>query len=149
MKMAASANPDSGKIDFLRSQIGAGSKNSPSPLMRWLNPDILSVEEGAMTLRYTVREEMTNPMGRLHGGISAAIIDDAIGCTMYAYGHPPGFTTISNYIDYLLPAKLGDRILARTRIVKMGSRIVNARCELLDEGGQGLIAKGVSNLIKN
>lgn len=117
--------------------------------MRWLNPDILAVAEGAMTLRYSVREEMTNPMGQLHGGISAAIIDDAIGCTLYADAHLPGYTTISNYIDYLLPAKLGEKVIARTRVIKKGNRIVNAKCEIMDESGQKLIAVGVSNLIRN
>ena len=117
--------------------------------MRWLNPDILAVEEGAMTLRYVVREEMTNPMGQLHGGISAAIIDDAIGCTMYAYDHPPGYSTVSNYIDYLLPARMGEKIVARTSIVKKGNRLVNARCEIMDESGHKMIAIGVSNLIRN
>jgi acyl-coenzyme A thioesterase 13 len=140
---------NAGILDFLRGQVGKGSGNSPSPLMRWLNPDILAVEEGAMTLLYSVREEMTNPMGLLHGGISAAIIDDAIGCTLYAYGHLPGYTTISNHIDYLHPAKLGDKVMARTGIVKKGNRIVNAKCEIMDESGQKLIAVGVSNLIRN
>jgi acyl-coenzyme A thioesterase 13 len=138
-----------GVMEFLRSQIGKGSGMSPSPLMRWLNPDILQAEEGTMILRYSVREEMSNPLGQLHGGIAAAIIDDAIGCTLYGYGHPAGYATINNYIDYLLPAKVGDNILAKTIVVKKGNRIVNAQCELLDENSQIRIARGVSNLIKN
>jgi acyl-coenzyme A thioesterase 13 len=135
-------------IDFLRSQIGKGSQKSPSPLMRWLNPDILEVEAGAMALRYTVREEMTNPMGQLHGGISAAIIDDAIGCTMFAYGEDTPWSTINNTIDYLLPARSGDRIVARTRILKKGARLVNAQCEIFSEDGTRLLARGSSNLLK-
>lgn len=41
----------SGLMDFLRSQIGKGSENSPSPLMRWLNPEVLAAEEGAKLAR--------------------------------------------------------------------------------------------------
>jgi acyl-coenzyme A thioesterase 13 len=34
--------------------------------MKWLNPVVLSAEEGQLEFQYTVREEWLNP-GNLHG----------------------------------------------------------------------------------
>lgn len=71
---------------FLKSHIGKEVSQSPSPFMAWLKPVITEVIEGSITFQHTVRREMTNPFGTLHGGIIAAMIDDAIGATLIAFG---------------------------------------------------------------
>lgn len=59
-------------LELLLSQLGRDARHSPSPVMRWLNPILLHAAEGALELKYTVRPEWLNPVGILHGGISAA-----------------------------------------------------------------------------
>ncbi|QCW99310.1 PaaI family thioesterase [Aggregatimonas sangjinii] len=135
-------------LALFKSLIGKDSTESISPLMRWLNPTLLKAEEGQLEFSYVIREEMTNPMGILHGGTTAAIIDDAIGAAVYSLGNTHAYTTVNLVIDYFSAAKAGDTIFAKTSIVKRGNKIMNAECEIWNGDCSRMVAKGHSNLIK-
>ena len=135
-------------IALFQSYLGKDSSKSISPLMRWLNPTLLSVSEGELEFSYLIREEMTNPMGILHGGTTAAIIDDAVGAAVFSLGKPNMYTTINLAVDYFASAKAGDTIIAITSITKNGNQIVNTTCEVWNADKTRMIAKGHSNLIK-
>jgi len=135
-------------LAIFKSLVGKDSSESVSPLMRWLNPNLVSAEEGELEFLYTVREEMTNPMNILHGGTTAAIIDDAIGAAVFSLGNSHAYTTVNLVVDYFASAKAGDKIFAKTSIIKKGNKIMNAQCEVWNEDYSRMIAKGHSNLIK-
>lgn len=135
-------------LALFQSYIGNDSSKSISPLMRWLNPTLISVTEGELEFSYLIREEMTNPMGILHGGTTAAIIDDAVGAAVYSLGKPNVYTTVNLAVDYFASAKTGDTIIAQTSITKNGNQIVNTACEIWNADKTRMIAKGHSNLIK-
>ncbi|MEO0528425.1 MAG: PaaI family thioesterase [Bacteroidota bacterium] len=135
-------------LAFFTSQIGKDSLKSPSPLMRWFNPTLLSAAEGTLEFSYVVREEMTNPMRIMHGGATAAIIDDTMGATVFSLGNTHLYTTVNLAVDYFSTAKKDDVIIAKTAIVKKGSQIINAECEIWNADKTRLIAKGYSNLLK-
>ncbi len=116
--------------------------------MRWLNPTLLTVAEGMLSMRFEVRPEWLNPMQQLHGGIVAAIMDDAIGATVFSLGEPNFFATVSNQIDYFGRAGLGETIEARTEIIKRGRQLIHAQCTLWNADGSRMLAKGSSNLLK-
>ena len=135
-------------LAFFKSMVGRDSKTSISPLMQWMNPTLLHAEEGQLEYRHVVRPEMTNPMNILHGGITAAIIDDAIGAAVYSLDNSHMYTTVNLTIDYFAPAKVGDELIAATQIIKKGSQIINASCTVWNENKTRMIAKGQSNLIR-
>jgi len=120
---------------------------SPSPYMNWLQPTLISAERGELHCSYVIRKEMTNPYGILHGGITAGIIDDLIGATVYILGLSGKYTTVNNNIDYFAPASEGDLITAKTAIVKQGRTIINLQCEIFLPSKNRLIAKGCSNML--
>lgn len=136
------------QLETLQEYIGKEFAASPSPFMKWLSPIVLSAERGKLSFQYAVRKEMTNPMGGIHGGVTAAIIDYAIGATMFSFNENHFYTTLNNVIDYFAPAKEGDHIIAETQVIKKGRQIVNVQCEVWNEGKNRLIAKGYSNLLK-
>lgn len=133
---------------MLRQFIGKTVQGSPSPFMNWLQPVILKVEEGSLAFQYTVRPEMANPFGTLHGGVTAAIIDDAMGATLIAYGEDVFHVTVNLSVDYFAAARVGDVIIAETSVQKRGRQIVNIHCDVRNEDKTKLLAKGYSNLIK-
>lgn len=135
-------------LTFFSSKIGMDSSDSISPLMQWLNPSLQSAAEGKLEYLHTIRKEMTNPIHILHGGITAAIIDDAIGAAVYSLDNTHAFTTVNLNVDYFSPAKEGDQIIAETNITKKGRQIMNAECLVWNSDKSKLIAKGNSNLIK-
>ena len=136
------------RLEQLKSYTGKEFTVSPSPFMRWLRPVVLMVEEGHLEFEYQIRPEWLNPIGNLHGGVTAAIIDDAIGATMFSLNEPSFFATINNVIDYLGIAKKGEKIIAETNIIKRGKQFVNAQCEIWNSDKNRLLAKGTSNLFK-
>ncbi|UKB84203.1 PaaI family thioesterase [Chryseobacterium sp. MEBOG06] len=136
------------RLTQLKQFIGKEFDQSPSPFMKWLNPIVLSVEEGQLEFQYTVRAEWLNPIGNLHGGVTAAIIDDVIGATMFSLNENSFITTINNVIDYFSTAKENDNIVAETKIIKRGRQFVNAQCEIWNADKTRLIARGTSNLFK-
>lgn len=135
-------------LSFFKTLVGKDSVQSPSPLMRWLNPTLLKAEEGELEFSYTIREEMINPLQILHGGTTAAIIDDAIGAAVYSLGNTHAYTTVNLAVDYFSSAKAGETIIAKTSIAKKGNQIMNAECEVWNADRSRMIAKGHSNLIK-
>jgi acyl-coenzyme A thioesterase 13 len=135
------------RLLFLQSFIGKELSGSPSHYMNWLKPVVLSAERGELIFSYLVRKEMTNPAGLLHGGVTAGIIDDLIGATVYTLGLSSAFTTVNNSIDYFSPAKEGDLITAKTTIVKQGRTIINLQCEVYLPTKERLIARGYSNML--
>ncbi len=135
------------RLQFFKSFIGKEVNQSPSHYMNWLKPTVIYAEKGELHCSYLVRKEMTNPYGMLHGGITAGIIDDLIGATVFMLGLSHRYTTVNNNIDYFAPAQEGDNITAKATIVKQGKTIINLQCEVFLPSKNRLIAKGYSNML--
>lgn len=135
-------------IEKLQQLIGKDTQSYGSPVMRWLNPILKSVNENGLTFEYLIRNEMTNPFGKLHGGMSALIIDDAIGATIIAFNENFICVTVNNSIDYKGAADEGETIFAETSILDNENRIISVQCEIWNTDKSKLIAKGVSKLLK-
>ncbi len=135
------------RLAAFATNIGKEVSNSPSAFMNWLKPTVLIAEKGKLKCSYIIRKEMTNPMHILHGGVTAGIIDDLIGATVYTLGLNIQYTTVNNAIDYFAPAKEGDLIVAETTIIKQGRKIINLQCEIFLPSKNRLIARGMSNMI--
>jgi uncharacterized protein (TIGR00369 family) len=104
----------------IQQEIGKEFSKSPSPFTHWLKPVVKGAEAGSLIFEYRIRKDMTNPMQVLHGGVSAGIIDDIIGATVFTMNLSHHYTTINNYIDYFAPAHEGDVIEARSSVIKRG-----------------------------
>lgn len=135
-------------LKFLQNQVGKDVSDSPSPVMRWLNPVLLSADEGRVQFECLVRDEMTNPFGTLHGGISAAMIDDAVGVAMYSFGEPEPYVTVSNSIDYFSSVPKNEKVLIETAVIKKGKRLSNVECSIWNRDRTRLVARGYSCLMK-
>jgi len=77
-----------------------------------------------------------NPMGRVHGGLIAALADSAMGI---AFGRCllPGedFSTIDMQISFIRPMKTG-LLRAEARVIERGLRIGFVRCEITNTRGK-------------
>jgi uncharacterized protein (TIGR00369 family) len=77
-----------------------------------------------------------NPMGRVHGGLIAALADSAMGI---AFGRTllegEDFSTIDMQISFIRPMKTG-RIRAEAKVIERGLRIGFVRCEITNTRGK-------------
>lgn len=134
-------------LEYFKSNIGKYSAEmSPSPLGRWLNGKLIAVEEGSLTVEFVIREEMTNPGKILHGGVTASMLDDVMGMTVFSLGRDSFYTTINLSIDYLLPAKVGDVVYVKSKVIRAGKTVINMECEVRNSEHK-IIAKCTSNLV--
>jgi acyl-coenzyme A thioesterase 13 len=142
--MVAVMNP---VLDFFKSNIGKSSSEiSPSPFGRWLNGTLTEVEEGSLTMEFVVRTDMCNPGGIMHGGVAIGMMDDIIGLTSFSMGNQVFYSTVNLNTDFLYSAKPDEKIIAKSKIVRMGKKIAHAEGEIRNEAGQ-IIAKCTTNLV--
>jgi len=89
---------------------------------------------------FHVREAHTNSRGMLHGGLIAALTDNAMGLScvavLTAAGHKPagGLVTVSLAIDYVGAAKLGQWVAVDTQYVKTGKTLCFAQAFVMADG---------------
>ena len=134
------------RVQLLQNQIGKEKWQYEYPLMDWLKAQVIAVEEGKIEIQFTVEKYMLNPIGILHGGIMATMLDEVMGAACFTLGRPVGYATINMNLDYLNPAKVGEKVIAKGTIVRAGKTVIHAEAILVNED-EKVLAKATSNLI--
>ena len=133
--------------DLFRAQIGNPAGYSPSAFGRWLDGTLRAIEPNQLTVEYVVREDMTNPVGTLHGGVASAIMDDMAGMLVYSLGYPNAHTSVNLAVDFLHNARVGDVLTATAEVIRAGKNIVHAEVRIRAADGR-IVAKCATNLIQ-
>jgi acyl-coenzyme A thioesterase 13 len=151
-KMTDSTNPaltnDDARLHYLQTFIGKTMQESHSPVGRWLNGTMLDIQKGSIKVEFVVRKDMSNPMGILHGGIAATILDEIVGTMVYALGREFAFVSVNLNCDFLNPAMVGETIFADAEIIRAGKNIVHVEGKITNSEGI-IIAKCTSNLLQS
>jgi uncharacterized protein (TIGR00369 family) len=80
--------------------------------------------EKSVQLGVWLREAHCNSRGLLHGGVIAALADNAMGLSCVANQQAArSALTVSLNVDYLATAKIGQWLLIDPRVVKTGSTL--------------------------
>lgn len=103
------------------------AQRAQSPARAWprIGQDIALAEEdgpaGSLLFSCHTDESMSNPLGTVHGGITAALVDTCMGvtCTAQCGGTPT--PTITMTINYARPVPLNTDVLVRARTVRVGN----------------------------
>lgn len=142
-----SVDGENNRLAFLRQLVGKHADQSLSPVGRWLNGKLVLIEDGKMEMEFVVREDMTNPMGALHGGIAATILDEVVGTMVYALGREFAYVSVNLNCDFLHLAKLGDILTVKSEVVRAGKNIIHVEGLIFNNEGK-IVAKCSSNLIQ-
>jgi len=110
------------------------------PFNHLLGMHVSRVYADGITLELAITPELTNSLGTLHGGVTATLIDAAIGMAIIGQlgGRPA--TTVELKLNYLRPATHG-KVRARSKIIKIGKTLAVGTAEVRDSHG-ALIALG-------
>lgn len=133
--------------ELFRAQLGNSAGYSPSAFGRWLNGILRAIEPQRLVVEYTVREDMTNPVGTLHGGVASAIMDDMAGMLVYALGAENAHTSVNLAVDFLHSARVGDVLTATAEVIRVGRNIAHVEVRIRAVDGK-IIAKCATNLIQ-
>jgi uncharacterized protein (TIGR00369 family) len=110
--------------------------------------DLVEVEEGRAVFAGTPDRRLYNPLGTVHGGYAAALLDSACGCAVHSRLAPgQAYTTLELKIAYhrAITAETG-LVRAEGAVVSLGRRAAFAEARLTDASGR-LYASATSTLL--
>jgi uncharacterized protein (TIGR00369 family) len=115
--------------------------NASAAFNRWCGIEVVRAEPGAVEIAMPWRVEAGQYAGFLHAGLQGALIDTACG---FAAVTLVGRVLASHYAVNCLRPAVGERFVARARVVKPGRTQVFTACELfaVKDGEEKLVATG-------
>lgn len=112
-------------LEMLRSMIAAGKR---PPMAETLDIRLVEVETGCAVFAGTPGAGVYNPLGVVHGGYAATLLDSACGCAVHAsLGADQTYTTLELKVAFhrALRADTGP-VRAEGRVLSIGRRVAFA-----------------------
>jgi len=120
----------------------------PPPIAVLMGMWIAEVSEGRVVFALEPAEYHYNPLGTVHGGVMATLLDSAMGCVVQSM-LPAGtsYTTLELKVNYLRPitSKTGI-VYCEGKIIHVGGRVATAEGRLTGADGK-LYAHGTTTCI--
>lgn len=115
--------------------------NASAAFNRWCGIEVLSASSGQAEIAIAWRPDLGQYAGFLHAGLVGALVDTACG---FAAATVAGRVLASHYSVNCLRPAVGERFIARARVVKPGRTQVFTACELyaVADGAEKLVATG-------
>ncbi|TXS36672.1 PaaI family thioesterase [Streptomyces sp. OR43] len=119
-------------LDFLR-EVQAG-RLAAAPIGKTMDFALDEVEHGRAVFSLLPGEEHYNPIGSMHGGVFATLLDSAAGCAVQST-LPAGtaYTSLDLTVKFLRPVTVETgRVRAVGTVLSGGRRTALAQAQLLD-----------------
>jgi uncharacterized protein (TIGR00369 family) len=109
---------------------------------------MVELEEGRVVFGGKPDESVYNPMGTVHGGYAATLLDSAVGCAVHSVLKAgQGYTTLELKVAYHRPmTKETGPVRAEGKVIQAGRRAAFAEGRLTDLEGR-LYATATSTLL--
>ena len=144
--MVAEAGRTLAGIDFLKA-IRDGEL-APPPMAALMGFELVEVGEGEVRFATTPDASVYNPLGMVHGGLVATLLDSALGCAVHTT-LPVGVAHASVEIKVNFLRSISSdtgRITAHGWVTKPGRRIAFSEGDVRDEAGK-VLATASSTII--
>ncbi len=114
----------------------------PPPIARLFDFEIVEAEAGRAIFALQPAEWMYNPIGMVHGGVAATLLDSCMGCAVHTtLPAGVGYTTTDLQVRYIRAmSDVTGRVLAEGKVVHGGRRTATAEGRLFVESDEKLIA---------
>jgi uncharacterized protein (TIGR00369 family) len=133
----ATAEKRSGKTGLEQMQAMLAGELPFAPIARTLDFCLLEVAPGYALFQGTPGPAHFNPMGGVHGGWFATLLDSALGCSVHTLMPAGrGYTTAELSIKYVrgLSPKVG-RVRAEGKVLHCGKQLATAEARLFGPDG--------------
>ena len=121
----------------------------PPPIAMALGFDIGEVGEGTATFLLTPQEFHYNPIGGVHGGVIATLLDSVMGCAIHTtLPAGVGYGTTDLQVRYLRAITVATgRVRAEGTVVHRGGRLATAEGRLVAEETGKLLATATTSCL--
>lgn len=135
-------------LDQLR--LLTGLEEAPPNIGGLLGFETVALETGHVEFALTTRPDFANPMGAVHGGICATLLDSVMGCAVHStLGPRESYATLEIKVNYIASVSTaGRRLIASGDVVHVGGRTATAQGRVVDEDGR-LVAHATTTCIVN
>lgn len=125
-----------GGLAFLKGIIG-GTQPHP-PISELLGFHLVEVEHGRAVFEGLPQFCHYNPIGTVHGGFAATLLDSALGCAVFStLATGEAWTTLELKFNLVRPlTKDSGPVRAEGRIVHRGRTVATSEGDLKDRGGK-------------
>lgn len=116
----------------------ARSVGDHAPMLGYLNQRVVLAQDGASHVEASPTEAFYNPMGRVHGGFVAALIDTALGVAVMTK-LPKGtqYGTVDLNVKFVRKIEVATGVLhARGTVVHAGRTMLTAEARIEDAAGK-------------
>jgi uncharacterized protein (TIGR00369 family) len=143
--LAAAARGLSG-LEYLK-KIVAGELPQP-PIAALMNFGLAKLSEGSAEFTVEPAEYHYNPIGVVHGGLAATILDSAMGCAVHSVlPADTGYTTLEIKVNFVRPMTVETgKVRCEAKVIHVGRRTATAEGRILDEQGK-LYAHGTTTCL--
>ena len=119
-----------------------------APIAELLGFDLVELGEGRASVELDPAERHYNPLGTVHGGIAATLLDSAMGCAVHTtLDEGEAYTTLELKVNYVRAiTEATGRVVATGSVIHRGGRVATAEARLTDAGGR-LLAHGTSTCL--
>ena len=128
-------------LSFLRGIID-GTQPAP-PFAEAMDFDLVEAEEGRVVFTGIPSARFFNPLGTVHGGWTATILDSAMACAAHSTLKPgEGYTTLEMKLNYVRPVMPeSGKLRCEGRLIHRGGSVITSEGKLVDGRGK-LLAHG-------
>jgi uncharacterized protein (TIGR00369 family) len=123
-------------LELLQGMI-AGRFPGP-PILELIGFDLVEVEKGRAVFAGVPEFKHYNPLGTVHGGYAATLLDSCMGCAVHTtMPKGTGYTTLEFKVSLVRPIteKTGP-VRAEGKVITSGRRVATADGRLTDAGGR-------------
>ena len=120
----------------------------PPPMLQTVGGQLAEVEAGRVVFTIKAAEYMYNPLGTVHGGLFATVLDSACGCAVQTrLDAGVGYTSLDLSVKFLraMTAESGDVRCVGT-VTHVGRRTALAEARMTDEDDR-LLATATSSCL--
>jgi uncharacterized protein (TIGR00369 family) len=134
-------------LEFLRA-IAAGELPG-APIAELLGFAPVEAEEGRVVFAAVPDARHYNPIGTVHGGLAATLLDSAMGCAVHStLPAGAGYTTLELKVNFTRPITTETgRILCEGTVVHRGGRVATAEGRVFAEADGKLLAHGTTTCL--
>jgi uncharacterized protein (TIGR00369 family) len=134
-------------LELLRA-IAAGEAPG-APIAELMGFDGMEVEEGRVVFAAVPGPQHYNPIGVVHGGLAATLLDSAMGCAVHStLPEGVGYTTLELKVNFTRPitSETG-RIVCEGKVLHRGGRVATAEGRVIAERTGKLLAHGTTTCL--
>lgn len=118
----------------------------PPPIAVTMRMRPIELERGRVVFEGEPGEEHYNPIGLVHGGYAATLLDSALGCSVHTtLPAGAGYTSLGLEVKYVRPiTRDTGRVLCEARVVYRGRRQATSEARVTAAEGGKVLAHGTT-----